>query len=58
MSIENRVFNLLHSSGVLCEGIGGNLRFYRKTHKSSDTFPYPAYNLSLNCDLYDCSDYP
>ena len=27
MSIENGVFNLLHSSGVLCLSIGGNLRY-------------------------------
>ena len=28
MSIENSVFNLLYSSGVLCVQIGGNLRYH------------------------------
>ena len=31
MSIENSVFNPLHSSGVLCLSIGGNLRFIVKS---------------------------
>ena len=31
MSIENAVYNFLHSSGVLCAQIGGNLGYLRNT---------------------------
>ena len=35
ISIENAVYNFLHSSGVLCAQIGGNLGYNWKMNRSN-----------------------